>query len=497
MPAPPGPCLCPPSAPSPVAPGWHLVTPSGFCSHPSHCCARSPVLPRGAQPSAVPPSAAASRPGPGCRRLAGTAVRDVMAPAYRQSLVHLAWMCLFSSVPHGGAKVLERTFEEWMRYRDECLRRMASEPYPAGLFCNRTFDMYACWPDGTGLGSRGSLVGVRSLCCFVPAVKHGLVSRRCGVDGQWVTVNGSQPWRDYSQCEEEMEAGAPQVLYTVGYSLSLLTLVSALLVLTVFRKLHCTRNYIHANLFASFGLRATSVMVKDALLERRWGMEVVQVADWQALLSHEAALGCRAAQVLMQYCILANHYWFLVEAVYLYKLLIGAVFSEKNYYRLYLYLGWGTPVVFVVPWMAAKYLKENAECWALNENMAYWWIIRIPILLASLINLLIFMRILKVILAKLRANQKGYADYKLRLAKATLTLIPLFGIHEVVFIFATDEQTTGILRYVKVFFTLFLNSFQGFLVAVLYCFANKEVKSEMKKKWQLWKLDHPALCCTQ
>lgn len=43
----------------------------------------------------------------------------------------------------------------------------------------------------------------------------------------------------------------------------------------------------------------------------------------------------------MQYCILANHYWFLVEAVYLYKLLIGAVFSEKNYYRLYLYLGWG------------------------------------------------------------------------------------------------------------------------------------------------------------
>lgn len=24
-----------------------------------------------------------------------------------------------------------------------------------------------------------------------------------------------------------------------------------------------------------------------------------------------------------------------------------------------------------------------------------------------------------------------------------------------------------------------------------------QVKSEMKKKWQLWKLDHPALCCTQ
>lgn len=133
-------------------------------------------------------------------------MRDVLGSGYRRSLVHLAWMCLFSSVPvrgkpgpahgaarlvlpgfdplwrgsvpapshvpahlkmpgmqaaglgrrgcrsgagepawqpamasdpalglqNGGAKVLEKTFEEWMRYRDECLRRMASEPYPAG-----------------------------------------------------------------------------------------------------------------------------------------------------------------------------------------------------------------------------------------------------------------------------------------------------------------------------------------------------------------------------
>ncbi|KAM7038540.1 glucagon receptor-like [Acridotheres tristis] len=471
---------------------------AAFTSRSRGCPAEpSPFLP-------LPPGSGS--PALGALGRLGAAARDMLGAGSLRSLVQLAWMCLFSSVPHGEAKVLEKTFKEWLRYRDECLRRMASEPYPAGLFCNRTFDMYACWPDG----SPGTAVNV-SCPFYLPwfeKVKHGLVSRRCGTDGQWVTVNGSQPWRDYSQCEDELEVTAEEegarrlmvsfkVLYTVGYSLSLLTLISALLVLTVCRNLRCTRNYIHANLFASFGLRATSVMVKDALLERRWGVQLVQVADWEALLSHEATLGCRAAQVLMQYCILANHYWFLVEAVYLYKLLIGAVFSEKNYYRLYLYLGWGTPVVFVVPWMAAKYLKENAECWALNENMAYWWIIRIPILLASLINLLIFMRILKVILAKLRANQKGYADYKLRLAKATLTLIPLFGIHEVVFIFATDEQTTGILRYIKVFFTLFLNSFQGFLVAVLYCFANKEVKSEMKKKWQLWKLDHPVLCCAQ
>ena len=49
---------------------------------------------------------------------------------------------------NGGAKVLEKTFEEWMRYRDECLRRMASEPYPAGT--------RLCPGSASDVGARGA-----------------------------------------------------------------------------------------------------------------------------------------------------------------------------------------------------------------------------------------------------------------------------------------------------------------------------------------------------
>ncbi|XP_034415190.1 LOW QUALITY PROTEIN: glucagon receptor-like [Cyclopterus lumpus] len=408
----------------------------------------------------------------------------------------------------GQWKVLEETYLKWVQYKEDCVRMIEREPLPqAGLFCNRTFDRYACWPDTNA----GSVVNI-SCPFYLPwydQVLQGVVRRLCGSDGLWERDDNGQVWRDMTQCEEEKEVKSQELwfkqlmvsfrmLYTAGYSLSLFTLVTALIILLSFRKLHCTRNYIHVNLFMSLILRAVSVIIKDTMLERHWGREIMKQGDVSEMLSHQAAIGCRVAQVMMQYCVLANHYWFFGEAIYLYSVLIASVFINHNKYLPYICLGWGTPLLFVVPWVVMKQLKENKECWAVNENMNYWWIIRFPILLVSLINFLIFMKILKVILSKLRAsNQSGYPDYKLRLAKATLTLIPLFGVHEIIFIFATDEQTTGVLRYVKVFFTLFLNSFQGFLVAVLYCYANKEVRTELKRKLRSWRLEAEIVCCEQ
>uniref|UniRef100_A0A4W3GPP1 Pituitary adenylate cyclase-activating polypeptide type I receptor-like n=1 Tax=Callorhinchus milii TaxID=7868 RepID=A0A4W3GPP1_CALMI len=55
-------------------------------------------------------------------------------------------------------------------------------------------------------------------------------------------------------------------VYTAGYATSLIALVSAVIIFAAFRKFHCTRNYIHMNLFVSFILRAASVFIKDLIL---------------------------------------------------------------------------------------------------------------------------------------------------------------------------------------------------------------------------------------
>lgn len=402
-----------------------------------------------------------------------------------------------SSIQESPADTLDRLKESWKLYMEECERNNTRDPPSTGLVCNRTFDNYACWPDGVP----NTTVSV-SCPWYLPwhnKVQHGLVYQECDANGQWLTMKNT------SECDSDDPSlqyyGQIWIMYTVGYSLSLVALILALGILIFFRKLHCMRNNIHMNLFASFILRALSILIKDALLEvnrtsqdlsrdQEQGFPRTSMPPVEMLVNNETTVSCRVALVMMQYSIMANSYWLLVEGIYLHNLLVITVFTERNYFKIYLCIGWGTPLIFLMPWVVVKYLYENQECWGQNLNMNYWWIIRSPILLAVVINFLIFIHIIKILVSKLRAHQMRYTDYKFRLAKSTLTLIPLLGIHQVVFIFVTDESTKGTigLRLTKLFIDLFFSSFQGLLVAILYCFVNKEVQSEILKKWKRWKL---------
>ncbi|XP_037109190.1 glucagon receptor isoform X2 [Syngnathus acus] len=400
----------------------------------------------------------------------------------------LALLVLCSCTKVSSATSLERLKEQWSSYKNQCLDFLNSVPPTTGAVCNKTFDQYACWPDGLP----GTTVNV-SCPWFLPwhyKVQQGLVYRFCGKDGRWAQKNTSECEDDPGQQQYGRILSQFRIMYTVGYSLSLGALLLALGILISFRKLHCMRNNIHMNLFASFILRAVSILVKDALLTLTLDPTGSGESRVQTWINIPAVMWCRGAMVMMQYTVMANNYWLLVEGIYLHSLLVITVFSEKKYFYIYMAIGWGAPLVFVSPWITVKYLYENEECWERNINMGFWWIIRSPILVAYLINFFIFVRIIKILMSKLRAHQMRYTDYKFRLAKSTLTLIPLLGIHAILFTFVIDESVPkgSMLRLIRLFCDLLFNSFQGLLVAILYCFVNKEVQSEMLKKWKRWKL---------
>uniref|UniRef100_A0A2I2Y973 Vasoactive intestinal peptide receptor 2 n=1 Tax=Gorilla gorilla gorilla TaxID=9595 RepID=A0A2I2Y973_GORGO len=265
-----------------------------------------------------------------------------------------------------------------------------------------------------------------------------------------------------------------KAIYTLGYSVSLMSLATGSIILCLFRKLHCTRNYIHLNLFLSFILRAISVLVKDDVLYSSSGTLHCpdQPSSW---------VGCKLSLVFLQYCIMANFFWLLVEGLYLHTLLV-AMLPPRRCFLAYLLIGWGLPTVCIGAWTVARLYLEDTGCWDTNDHSVPWWVIRIPILISIIVNFVLFISIIRILLQKLTSPDVGGNDqsqYK-RLAKSTLLLIPLFGVHYMVFaVFPISISS----KY-QILFELCLGSFQGLVVAVLYCFLNSEVQCELKRKWR-------------
>nr|XP_036861396.1 gastric inhibitory polypeptide receptor isoform X5 [Manis javanica] len=287
-----------------------------------------------------------------------------------------------------------------------------------GLACNGSFDMYVCW-------DYASPNATASASCpwYLPwhrRVAAGFVLRQCGSDGQW------GPWRDHSQCENPEKNGAFQAA-------------------ALHSQLHP-----HQPVHVLHAARGGHPHPRPSAASTRplpWGPGPSPVEPGPSCLP----LGPDRDPVLR-----------------------GR--------QLHVAAGGGR--LPAQPPGAGGRLREGSlallpsprlGCWERNEVKAIWWIIRTPILTTILINFLIFIRIFGILVSKLRTRQMRCPDYRLRLARSTLTLVPLLGVHEVVFAPVTEEQARGTLRFAKLCFEIFLSSFQGFLVSVLYCFINKEV----------------------
>ncbi|XP_054623270.1 vasoactive intestinal polypeptide receptor 2 isoform X2 [Dunckerocampus dactyliophorus] len=334
--------------------------------------------------------------------------------------------------------------------------------------CKGVWDNITCW-GYTGIGQTSTIPCPRVLKTVFGT--SGNISRNCTASG-WSEVFpdiASACGSDTSQ-NKLLFYVLVQALYTLGHSLSLIALTTGSAVLCLFRKLHCTRNYIHLNLFFSFILRAVAVLVKDNIL----------FSPTSSCSSQLSLVACRASLVCLQYFIMANFFWLLVEALYLHTLLV-AIFSGNRHFVIYMFIGWGIPTVFVFTWVMMRIYLEDTGCWERNDNPIPNWVINGPIGLSILVNFILFISIIRILVQKLQCPDVGGNDHSQywRLAKSTLLLIPLFGIHYVVFVSLTES----IAQDYKIFFDLALGSFQGLVVAILYCFLNSEVQSELKRKW--------------
>ncbi|KAM9296505.1 parathyroid hormone/parathyroid hormone-related peptide receptor-like [Gastrophryne carolinensis] len=356
--------------------------------------------------------------------------------------------------------------------------------------CPPEWDGITCWPQAPSK----QLVSVPCPEHIYDFNHQGFAHRRCGSFGKWLQAPGlNRTWANYSECLSLVTPGLRtqekelfdrlRLIYTVGYSVSLGTLLIALCILCYFKRLHCTRNYIHIHLFTSFICRAGSIFLKDAVLYSREEKEDLGGALAKATELQWA--GCKVMVTLFLYFLATNHYWILVEGLYLHSLIFMAYLSDRSYFWALTIIGWGLPAVFVSVWASVRVSLADTHCWDLSAGHMKW-IYQTPILAATLVNFILFLNIVRVLASKLWETKTGKLDPRQqygKLLKSTLVLMPLFGVHYVVFMAIPYTEVMGLLWQIQMHYEMFFNSSQGFFVAIIYCFCNGEVQAEVHKFW--------------
>ncbi|XP_028831863.1 growth hormone releasing hormone receptor a isoform X2 [Denticeps clupeoides] len=377
--------------------------------------------------------------------------------------VHLTFLAAATSIHPDCAVIVAH-----MEAQETCVqtRRSESRNRTRAAGCRTDWDEIRCW----SRAEVGQVVNVSCAEVFqLFSHNQGYVFRNCTKEG-WTDLY--PPYEE--ACDFGQDVEPESEFYTAGYATSLVSLISAILVFAAFRKFHCTRNYIHINLFASFILRASAVFIKDSVL---FADETLD----HCLMSTSK---CKSAVAFFQFSILANYFWLLVEGVYLQILLALTFVSQGKYFWWYILTGWGMPSFILTVWVVIKNFFDDRGCWDDNENAFIWWIIKGPITASLLVNFIIFINVIRILVQKLRspAVRGSESGHFMRLAKSTLFLIPLFGMHYILFAFLPED--TG--ETARLYIELGLGSFQGFVVALLYCFLNGEVQSELRRRLHKW-----------
>uniref|UniRef100_A0A8C4SJS5 Parathyroid hormone/parathyroid hormone-related peptide receptor n=1 Tax=Erpetoichthys calabaricus TaxID=27687 RepID=A0A8C4SJS5_ERPCA len=349
--------------------------------------------------------------------------------------------------------------------------------------CPPEWDGIICWPPG----APSSLVSVPCPEYIYDFDHNGHAHRQCDQLGHWeVASTVNRTWANYAECTQRFRTDHRsreevfdrlQMMYTAGYSLSLASLLVAVTILCHFKRLHCTRNCIHIHLFVSFMCRAASIFTKDAI--------VTSMSEAANLRADERGVGeqrhplvaCKLVVTMFLYFLATNHYWILVEGLYLHSLIFMAFLSYKNYLRVLTLIGWGIPAVFVSVWVSVRASLADTQCWDISAGRLKW-IYQVPILVAIIVNFFLFLNIVRVLASKLWETNAGKLDprqqYR-KLLKSTLVLMPLFGVHYVVFVGLPYTEVSGTLWQIQMHYEMLFNSTQGFFVALIYCFCNGEV----------------------
>ncbi|RMX42735.1 hypothetical protein pdam_00014150 [Pocillopora damicornis] len=195
----------------------------------------------------------------------------------------------------------------------------------------------------------------------------------------------------------------------------------------------------------------------------------------------ENTASCVTAAALSQYFLMAAFCWMMVEGVYLY-LFVVKVYNIGEKMHTYHVISWGFPIVMVGLSLSVAAGKDGIQsytsdkcCWLSSTNNLIWIFVAF-VALIEVFNILILILVVKEMttLAQPMVEDKRFRQIRLGI-KTCAVMVPLLG---VTWLFGLLLPLHKAFAYI---FTI-LNSTQGFLIFVLHCVRNRQIRERLKRR---------------
>ncbi|XP_033103177.1 adhesion G-protein coupled receptor G2-like [Anneissia japonica] len=186
---------------------------------------------------------------------------------------------------------------------------------------------------------------------------------------------------------------------------------------------------------------------------------------------------CFAVGAILHYFLLSSIFWMSAQAFNMYYLFVKIFDPHVSHLLLKACLfAWGFPAVIVLVSALIdvhSYIDET-NCFLTHQRMYYG--VAIPVALSLIFNMVIFIMVFHS-LSKIRTNTnevhiKKRKNKGMQMLQNGVSITTVLGLTWLVGFFAIGDASEIMLLLFCI-----LNSFQGFIIFIMYCVRNKEVRT--------------------
>uniref|UniRef100_A0A0R3RIC0 G_PROTEIN_RECEP_F2_4 domain-containing protein n=1 Tax=Elaeophora elaphi TaxID=1147741 RepID=A0A0R3RIC0_9BILA len=408
------------------------------------------------------------------------------------------------------------------RTMDECIKALERSSLPTfpdssdgALWCNATFDTVLCWP---------AIPANSSITVRCPPLK-GLdpaknITKWCHSSGRWMgRAEGdfSRPhgWTNFTMCftrevvemmtkltngslviAQEVARNARKLEF-VGLGLSLISLLISIAIFSYFRRLRVFRNLLHLQLMIAILMVVVIrlILYIDLIFTDRLGPHHLGNNDGKTI--NTMVFLCETMFFMLEYFKTVAFCWMFLEGFYLHNKLVFTVFATELRLRRYLIAGYGLPLAQTFLWLSVILMKKQGKvdrCLGSYYLEPEFWLLDGPRMLELVVNLFFICNVIRVLWTKVsQSHNTSELDRMKKSVKAAVMLIPLLGIPNIMQTIPFSPTKDNIVYFaIWTYCASFTYMYQGFMISIIYCFTNKEVRNVLKTYYDRLKLQHTS-----